>query len=302
MTLAAPGHFATEVLSALRYSRLDFDHAESAAGALDDIDLVTDCSPESARPLGYTLRMEHSVAIVEIAGRDSVAAAVAAVREHGFRTLVPTIAFTGTETGDRSAPGRAVAVLKKILGDRADVREPLALSDPALWSAMNARPAAELQRRFGVYSPCLACHLYLHLLRVPLAWSHDNAPVISGERDSHDGRIKLSQTSASIAAAERVLAHAGVQLLQPVQHATGEEIAELVDGGWDEEQGQLGCQLAGNYVNFDGSVSYDKAGYERYLAEYFEPVGRAVIDAWRAERDGGPAADFNAVVRSVLEG
>ncbi|MDO8847074.1 MAG: hypothetical protein Q7W51_01620 [Coriobacteriia bacterium] len=246
--------------------------------------------------------MEHSVAIVEIAGRDSIAAAVAAVRDHSFRTLVPTVAYTGTETGDRGAPGRAVGVLRGLLDNRVTIREPLALSDPALWSAMNARPAAELQRRFGICSPCLACHLYLHLLRVPLAWSNDNAPVISGERNSHNGRIKLSQTPASIAAAERVLAYAGVQLLQPVQYATGEEIAELVDAGWDEEPGQLSCQLAGNYVNFDGSVTYDEARYERYLAEYFEPVGRAVIDAWRAERDGGPAADFNAVVRSVLEG
>jgi hypothetical protein len=243
----------------------------------------------------------NDVAIVEIAGRDSVAAAVAAVRERGFRTLLPTIAFTGTETGDRTAPLRAVSVLRALVGDRIDVHEPVALSDPALWSAMNARPAAEIQRRFGVYSPCLACHLYLHLLRVPLAWSNGNAPIISGERDTHDGRIKLSQTPASIAAADRVLTYAGVELLQPVQHASGEEIAELVDGSWDEGQGQLGCQLSGNYVNFDGSVTYDEAGYQRYIAEYFEPVGRAVVDAWRAERGGGPAADFNAVIRRLFE-
>lgn len=245
--------------------------------------------------------MYNSLAIVEIAGRDSVAAAVAAVREHGFRTLVPTIAFTGTETGDRQAPMRAVGILKGLLGDRVHVHEPLALSDPALWSAMNARPAAETQQRFGVYSPCLACHLYLHLLRVPLAWSNENAPVIAGERDTHDGRIKLSQTPASIAATERVFAHAGLQLLEPVRAMNSEQIAELVDGTWDEDAEQLGCQLTGNYVNFDGSVTYDEAGYERYLAEFFEPVGHAVIDAWRAEREGGPAADFNAVIRRVFE-
>ena len=245
--------------------------------------------------------MEHSLAIVEIAGRDSVAAAVAAVREYGFREVVPTIAFTGTETGDRQAPMRAVGVLKRLLGERVHVHEPLALSDPALWSAINARPAAEIQHRFGVYSPCLACHLYLHLLRVPLAWSHDNAPIVAGERDTHDGRIKLSQTTGSIAATERVLQHAGLQLLEPVRAMSGEQVADLVGGDWDQGAGQLGCQLSGNYVNFDGLVTYDEAGYARYLAEFFEPVGRAVIDAWRAERDGGPAADFNAVIRRVFE-
>ncbi len=246
--------------------------------------------------------MNTSLAIVEIAGRDSVAAAVAAVREHGFRSLVPTIAFTGTETGDRDAPRRAVAALRALVGSRVEVHEPIALSDPALWSEMNARPAAEIRRRFGVYSPCLACHLYLHLLRVPLAWSHNNAPVVSGERDTHDGRIKLSQLPAGIESASRVLAHAGIQLLEPVRHQSGAAIAELVGSAWDEEDGQLGCQLSGNYVNFDGSIDYDEAGYAHYLTDFFEPVGRAVIDAWRAEREGSAAADFNAVIRRVFEG
>lgn len=245
--------------------------------------------------------MDHSLAIVEIAGRDSIAAAVAAARDFGFREIVPTIAFTGTETGDRQAPMRAVSVLKGLLGERVHIHEPLALSDPALWSAMNARPAAEIQHRFGVYSPCLACHLYLHLLRVPLAWSHDNAPIVAGERDTHDGRIKLSQTPESIAATGRVLAHAGIRLLEPVRTMDGGQVAELVGDLWDDRDEQLGCQLSGNYANFDGTVTYDEAGYSRYLAEYFEPVGRAVVDAWRAERDGGPAADFNAVIRRLFE-
>ncbi|MHB8741474.1 MAG: hypothetical protein ACYC62_09920, partial [Coriobacteriia bacterium] len=167
--------------------------------------------------------MEPSLAIVEIAGRDSVAAAVAAVRERGFRELVPTIAFTGMETGDREAPMRAVATLRALVSDRAIVHDPVAVSDPALWSAMNARPCAEVRRRFGVCSPCLACHLYLHLLRVPLAWSHGDAPVIAGERDSHDGRIKLSQLPEGIEAAGRVLGYAGIELVQPIRKARGAE-------------------------------------------------------------------------------
>lgn len=246
--------------------------------------------------------MEPSLAIVEIAGRDSVAAAVAAVRERGFRELVPTIAFTGTETGDREAPMRAVAALRALVGNRTVVHDPVALSDPSLWSAMNARPSAEVRRRFGVCSPCLACHLYLHLLRVPLAWSHDNAPVIAGERDSHDGRMKLSQVPEGIEASARVLGYAGIELLLPIRDASGGDIAELVGGDWDQEAAQLGCQLSGNYVNFDGTVDFDAEGYRRYVAEYFEPMGRAIIDAWRAERAGAPATDFNAVVRGVLAG
>ena len=243
----------------------------------------------------------HHLAIAEIAGRDSVAAAVAAVRERGFARLLPTIALTGTETGDAEAPLRAVDTLRSLLGDTSEVLDPVYLHEPALWSAMNARFASVLAERFDMGSPCLACHLYMHLLRVPVAWEAGNAPVIAGERDTHDGRIKLSQTTRSIDAAIRVLAYGDVELVQPVRHASGGEVAELVGGTWDEGGGQLGCLLSGNYAAPDGSVTYDLAAYERYLAEFFEPVGRAVIDAWRAEAAGGPAPDWRAIVTNVLE-
>jgi hypothetical protein len=242
------------------------------------------------------------LAIAEIAGRDSVAAAVAAVREHGFTRVLPTIAFTGTETGDRQAPLRAVETLAGLLGDDCEVLDPIALTDPALWAAMNARYAAVVSSRYGTCSPCLACHLYLHLLRVPVSWDSGNAPVIAGERDSHDGRIKLSQLPSGIDGSVRVLAHAGVELIEPIRHASGAEVAGLVGDGWAEDGDQLGCVLSGNYVELDGSVRHDEEAYERYLEGFFEPVGIAIVDAWRAERVGGDAPDYATMVAAVLEG
>ncbi len=241
-----------------------------------------------------------SLAIAEIAGRDSVAAAVAAVEARGFTRLLPTIALTGTDTGDASAPLRAIETLERLLGNHCEVLEPVYLQEPRLWAAMNARFSAEVAGRYGVTSPCLACHLYMHLLRVPVSWELGGVPVIAGERDTHDGRIKLSQTTGSIDAAVRVLAHADIELLQPIRHADGDEVAALVGGNWDEGGAQLGCLLSGNYVELDGTVRFDRAGYDRYLAEFFEPVGRAIVDAWRTESDGGAGPDWDAVVRGVL--
>lgn len=244
--------------------------------------------------------MTSNLAIVEIAGRDSIAAGVAAVGSLGFTQLLPTVAYTGTESGDTDSPYRGVEILRDLLGPWVEVHEPDSLWEPELWGAMNGHPAAEIQRRFGVYSPCLACHLYLHLVRVPLSWSYGNAPIVSGERDTHDGRIKLSQTAASIDAATRVLRYADIELLQPVRSLDSTGVAALVGTAWDESAEQLGCLLSGNYVQFDGTVTYNEAGYARYLEEFFEPVGRAVIDAWRLERAGGPEPDFDAIVREIL--
>ena len=82
----------------------------------------------------------------------------------------------------------------------------------------------------------------------------------------------------------------------------GADVAALVEDGWAQGAGQLACVYSGNYASADGTVRYDKDGYARYLTEFFEPVGIAIIDAWRAERAGGPATDWHALVRGVLAG
>ena len=240
-----------------------------------------------------------SLAIAEIAGRDSVAAAVAAVRERGFRTILPTAVYTGTEYGDHDAPEHATARLREILRDSADVLPLVSLTSPALWAALNGRFSAAVHETFGVCSPCLSCHLYMHLARAPLAWALGGAPVIAGERDSHGGRVKLSQTPLGIDASVRMLARAGIELLEPVRHVhESAGITALVGGGWEAGERQLRCVHSGNYVALDGSVAYDELAYSRFLHHFMEPAGDAVLAAWRAE----PEPDYEAVVRRVLEG
>lgn len=253
-------------------------------------------SPTSDILARMSQHVTSSLAIAEIAGRDSIAAVIAAAKEHGFERVLPTIGYTGTEIGDFAAPMRAIERLKGFLGSRVEVLEPLELRDEALWAALNTAYADEVSNRFGVCSPCLACHLYFHLLRVRTSWEHGGAPVIAGERDTHDGRIKLSQTTASINASVRILAHGDVDLLQPIRELSGERVAALVGGAWVEGGAQLGCQHSGNYTEPDGSVRYDHGGYSRYLAEFYEPAGRVIIDAWRTAR----APDYSGLVGAVL--
>ncbi len=62
---------------------------------------------------GY--RAMSRLAMVEIAGRDSVAAAVKAVKEKGFTDLIPTYAYTGTEHGPWLSVEQAVIRLESRL-------------------------------------------------------------------------------------------------------------------------------------------------------------------------------------------
>lgn len=258
------------------------EHILSSIG-LDSVSL-------SARP---------GVAIVEIAGRDSVAAALAAVRLRGFTVLLPTSVATGTEYGDRSAPERTSAYLRERLEGEAEVLPHVRIGSPRLWAALNGRFVGIIAERFGLFSPCLACHLYVHLARVPLARALGGVPVIAGERDTHGGRVKLSQIPIGMDTYARVLARAGVELIEPVRRMRdSEEIAEIVGGDWGAGPGQLRCVHSDNYADLDGEVVYDELAYARYVHGFLEPAGTAIVDAWSESAE----PHYETIVRMVLGG
>ncbi len=138
-------------------------------------------------------RKQSGLAIIEMAGRDSVAAAIKSVKEEGFTDLLPTYVYTGTEFGSWASVPEAVARMKKQLPANVKVHDLLVFGSPGFWQALNGRYAGELLNKYGFYTPCIGCHLYLHSTRIPLAVLLGNKPVITGERESHDGRIKINQ-------------------------------------------------------------------------------------------------------------
>jgi len=246
-----------------------------------------------------SLAATPGLALTAVAGRDSLAAAVVAVREHGITTLLPVSVATGTEYGDEREPERATERLAALLAGEAEVLPHVRIGSPRLWAALNGRFASVIRERFRIFSPCLACHLYVHLARVPLAKACGGVPLVTGERDSHSGRVKLSQTPLGIDAETRVLARAGVELISPVRRVRdGEEIGAIVGDAWAQGTKRLCCVHADNYAGLDGSVTYDELAYARYLHGFFEPAGMAVVDAWRDTAE----PDYEAIVRAVLAG
>jgi len=246
-----------------------------------------------------SLSERGGLAIAEIAGRDSVAAAALAVRERGFTTLLPTSAATGTEYGDEHAPEHAAERLASIVGAGVEILPPLRLGSPRLWAALNGRFAGVIAERYHIFSSCLACHLYMHLARVPMSRALGGVPVIAGEREAHGARIKLSQTPLGVDACVRVLARGGVELLEPIRRVRDSEmVVEVVGPGWSGGSRQLCCVHSGDYSALDGSVTYDELAYSRYVHGFLEPAGSAIIEAWAETSE----PDYEAIVRAVLRG
>lgn len=229
-------------------------------------------------------RTLSKAAILEIAGRDSIAAAVHFTRQEGITDLIPTYVYTGTEFGPWSAVLDAVSRLAKRLPE-VRIHELLVMGSPRFWRALNGRFVSELISRYGCYTPCVGCHLYLHAVRVPLALSLGNMPVITGERESHDGKIKLNQIAEALDGYHALADTFGAQLVFPIRKIDrGEEIEALIGSPWKEGKDQLECVLSGNHKR-PGKESYvPVVQIFQYLKEFAVPCAIELVSTYLASR------------------
>lgn len=221
-----------------------------------------------------------TVAIAEISGADSIAAALRYAQLHpGTKRLVPTYVETGTEFGDFGGIEGNVSFLSAELARDGVELAPLErVGEPAMWAAVNGRFARVLTERFGVWLPCVGCHLYLHLMRAPLARAHSASTIISGEREKHGSRTKANQTPYVLDAYARALAHADLELAFPVRTvATGAELDAILGPRWPGGSPQLACVLSGNERAIDGASGLAEVPAE-LIERFLVPAGVALLD------------------------
>lgn len=213
-----------------------------------------------------------STVIVEIAGRDSIAAALA---YPPAAAMLPTVVYTGTEFGDPAVLLDNVDLLRERLAGRALLLDPLVLGSPRWWAEVNGRPLAMLQRAFGNPFICVGCHMYLHAVRVLLALRLGVPTIVSGERELHRGRVKYNQSPPALDAYVEMAGRYGVALSQPLRFLDDEDELERLTGAWPEGGRQRGCVLSGN----EGRPgSEEPAGLRHYLRDYLLPLTHRFIE------------------------
>ncbi|RJP33019.1 MAG: hypothetical protein C4536_04675 [Actinobacteria bacterium] len=236
-------------------------------------------------------------AVVEMAGRDSIAATVLLAREGGLRQVLPTVACTATEYGDVAALPANVERLRRLLKPLGvEVLEPVVLGSPMWWRATVGRVNAVLSRLYGPWHICVGCHMYLHAVRAPLAWETGIIRQVGGERLQHKGRVKINQIRPAVEAYRNVLCDFGIGLELPLLELDDEEAILSLAGDWEEGEGQPGCVLSGNYRDLDGGVSYKEDRLLPYLDDYLVPVTTRILASLRE----GEKAGYDAIVRKVL--
>lgn len=220
--------------------------------------------------------LPNDTVIGEFAGRDSVAAIIKAAENDVINNILPVASFSPTEYGDfkslESNYEMTVHRINELYGDKKVVYPLMYYSNFDLWSVINGRFVDNLVKRYGFYSPCIGCHAYLHLIRVPIA-AKLGKKVICGERESHDGRIKINQSSHSIDTYIKIARNFDVELITPIRHTEeGSEIEKLIGRDWQEGKDHQSCAFSGNYSDIHGNVTYKGNIIMDYLDNYIYPV------------------------------
>ncbi len=220
------------------------------------------------------------LAIVEMAGRDSVAAAIRAAEIGKYTDFIPTYVYTGTEFGNWQSVLDALDRLSRRLPE-VRIHELMVFGSARFWQALNGRFMTELISRYRFFTPCIGCHFYLHAARIPLSRLLGKVPVIAGEREKHDGAVKVNQTAAALDGYQALFAEFHVPLILPLRRIEkGEEVEEIIGSRWAQDKEQLGCVLSGNYRKVDGEVDMDEPHIRAYVKEFALPVSKNIIKAY----------------------
>lgn len=170
--------------------------------------------------------------IVELAGRDSVVAFYRLLKQSASRIPAPSNSFilsivnAAPEYGTVSCgdPIDMACKLKKLAENYGQtVHEVATEYKPDIWFNM-VKSGCLGYTNTNFISPCLMCHTYCHLMRLPIALKYGYDYILTGERSSHDGKLKVNQNEKVFKSIDSFFNSYGITLVRPLEHVENTEI------------------------------------------------------------------------------
>lgn len=214
--------------------------------------------------------------LVDISGRDSIAAAIKIIEEDSKSILIPSIIELACEYGDKSKYEEVHRSLRKIFNTgRVRVEQGIVCHGDELWKAIVTRDIQKTIEKFGFFSPCVACHQVLHIIRIKIAQHLHVKNVVSGEKESHDGREKINQLSFVLDFYNRMYEAMGIIHHLPVRNISSSQEIVRILGKYNPKYVQLKCLFEGNYYK---KGTNDLAISKQRIKEYINVCLKKKLD------------------------
>lgn len=149
--------------------------------------------------------------IAELAGADSIAAIELYLKENPADFIIPTIAISFNED---------TTTLNAVVENYNNYITYLRDKDYHIHDLIICAPCADLWNNLqdiNLPSQCVLCHMYCHLIRLPLV-KYYNASLLTGERLSHNGRIKWNQNGPVLELYSKIFDYFNIPIIRPLEY------------------------------------------------------------------------------------
>jgi hypothetical protein len=270
-------------------------------------ELLTDARPKSVGEKS-ALGVDDGLIIADIAGRDSFAALILFLDSLGSRpvSVLPIQVRVPMESGSPCEVAIAAkSVLQKISRHFPQTIMALqVLKAEELWAAAWGRYQGILARKFGITSPCCACHVCIHLSRALTARSLGAKSVVSGERLRHETVMKINQVDIALDTHRAIMDSCGVVHVQPLRYlARQSEICDILNlAGIDPaDVCHYRCVFSGSYRDISGEIMPENEAIKKLYADYLLPFAEKVAESVREERMEFTENNLLDIAKDILD-
>ncbi len=225
------------------------------------------------------LENKENFFISEVAGKDSIAAIIQAARENEIKNLLGIGIFHRSFFGNSLEPNEHFEFINKpIIINKFDSTNFLYLDVSNLFDRLIIRNTAIVQKYFGYYSPCPPCHLFFHMMRIPIANYYGITKIITGERELHGNRKKLNQISEVLSLFKELLQKEGIELIQPIRKIrTDEKIFDILGDSWKSAE-PFKCSFSKNYYDESGEIPFEIQKILKSVRNFYFPLFSSVVE------------------------
>lgn len=221
--------------------------------------------------------------IIEIAGKDSVSAAHNFIRQNEINVIVPSIVYIGTEYGNFESYKKSIAYLSSYAKSKnIQVANLYESHDEVLWNLLCAKYQYHISQKYGFYTPCIMCHLFAHLIRIPLYTKICASGIITGERYSHNGSVKLNQHLLTIKCFQELFNKKEIVLIQPLLDVDELSVIEneIMDYKDINHINDVKCILSGNMHRVDCDNDFFRNKLSEFLYGFVVPIGEYIANSY----------------------
>lgn len=137
---------------------------------------------------------------------------------------------------------------------------------------------AIIQKYFGYFNPCPACHLLFHMIRIPIAKYYDIHSIITGEREYHGIIQKLNQLPEFLDIFKVMLEKNGINLIQPLRNITQDDkIYNLLGNNWNFDIESSKCIFSKSYYDENGEIPFILEKILLSLETFYYPLFEQVV-------------------------